>query len=222
MVIIIGAAGGLGAGLVERLTAEPPHPGESVLPVTRRDVELEDSDSIRAFFETVAHGIPETEPVHVVNAAGVSINGFLHKLTDEAWDKTLRVNVTANLHLLQGLRTLLAGRTDGSLLVFGSVVARLGVPGTIAYATAKSALHGFTRTAAKELARVGGRVNCLDLGYFDAGMIEQVPEAALQQLVATVPLQRLGTSEDLAEACRFACRCRFLTGSIVNLNGGLS
>lgn len=222
MVIIIGSTGGLGAGLVEHLTAEPPHAGERVVPVVRKDVELENPDSIRGFFEFVTDGIPEREPVHVINAAGVSINGFLHKLDVEAWDQTLRVNVTANLYLVRALRALLAGRDDGSLLVFGSVVSRLGVPGTIAYATAKSALHGFTRTAAHELARAGGRVNCLDLGYFDAGMIEQVPDAALQQLVDTVPLRRLGTSDDLAEACRFACRCRFLTGSIVDLNGGLA
>lgn len=221
MIVVLGSTGGLGSELVTALTAQPAHEGERVVAASRRDLDLADPATIGPFLDRVAAEAP-AEALHVVNAAGVSLNGLAHKLDPEAWETTLRVNLTANFHLLRALRPHLQGRPDGSLLVFGSVVSALGVPGTIAYATAKSGLHGFTRTAARELARLAGRVNCLDLGYFDRGMIEQVPPAALEQMVGSVPLQRLGTVEDLSEAVRFACRCRFLTGAVVDLNGGLT
>ncbi len=107
-----------------------------------------------------------------------------------------------------------------SLTFFGSVVQEIGVKGTLEYSAAKAGLHGLVRTAAREFAPM--RVNCLDLGYMDRGMILKVPARVLQDTIERIPLGRLGTPKDLAAAVRFCIDCEYLTGAIVKVNGGLT
>ena len=78
------------------------------------------------------------------------------------------------------------------------------------------------RSVAKEYARIDCRVNALELGYFDAGMIDQLSETARETMISSIPAGRLGSIEDLFQACDFALNCKFLTGATLKLNGGMA
>ncbi len=223
MLIILGAAGGLGSGLTDYIESNPRilESYGQMIKATRKEIDLESLDSVEQFFQKVNDNLSPTEPLYVINAVGVSINGMIHKLGIENWEKTVRVNLDSSYYLLKTIQPFLQNRSETSVLFFGSVVSEVGVLGASAYASSKAALHGLVKTASKEFARYKGRVNCIDLGYFDRGMINQVPSEALFKIIEQIPLRRLGTSEDLFLACDFALKCKYLTGAILPLNGGL-
>jgi NAD(P)-dependent dehydrogenase (short-subunit alcohol dehydrogenase family) len=124
--------------------------------------------------------------------------------------------------LVRALHPLVRERPASSIVLLSSVVSEIGVAGTAAYAASKAGLRGFVRSTARELARHDVRINSLELGYFDRGMITQLTPEALTQLESQIPLGRLGTIEDLFAACDFALRCRYLTGSTIKVNGGMT
>ena len=223
MLIIVGSTGGLGSGLLSYFNEHPEAAAAygSVVGTSRRDFDLKDPGAVGAYFTELARQLGP-EPIHVVNAAGVSLDGYVHKQAFEDWRTTLEVNLGSAFTLVRALHPLVRERPSSSILLLSSVVSEIGVAGTAAYAASKAGLRGFVRSAARELARHDVRLNCLELGYFDRGMIKQVTPEFRAQLEREIPLRRLGTIEDLFSACDFALRCRYVTGTVIKLNGGLT
>ena len=104
-----------------------------------------------------------------------------------------------------------------------SVVAQTGFIGTASYAASKAGLLGLTKTLAKELANKNITVNAIALGYFNAGMINDVPDEMQAQLKANIPVGELGDPLELAQLIKYICsqESSYLTGQTLNLNGGL-
>jgi NAD(P)-dependent dehydrogenase (short-subunit alcohol dehydrogenase family) len=224
MLLIIGASGGLGGGLVKRalqLSSQPVWDFGTVREVSRPELDVSSESSVSAFANSLLKEIPEGEALFIVNATGVSLNGMLHKQSLADFSRTLDVNVTGNFLLLKYFQPIFKLRPGSAMVVLSSVLAEIGVAGTIAYATSKSALKGMVRTGARELARVNARINVVELGYFDRGMIDQVSDDHKKLLMSEIPLGRFGTIEELFEACVFCLRCGYLTGAALQLNGGL-
>lgn len=223
MLLVIGSTGGLGSGLLEYLRDHPEAAAAygSIRGTVRSELDLQDAPSVTAFFERLA-GEMDDLPLYVINAAGVSLNGLIHKQPLEEWRVTTAVNLESAFTIVQAAYPILRSRPGSSIALLSSVVGEIGVPGTTAYAATKAGLHGFVRSAARELARLQVTINCLDLGYFDRGMIKQVPASFLEQLQDEIPLGRLGSIADLFFACDFALRCGYVTGTSIKLNGGLT
>jgi 3-oxoacyl-[acyl-carrier protein] reductase len=223
MLVIMGSTGGLGAGLCEYFgaRAEARTAFGPLLPTTRKVLDLEDEHSVARFFRDVQRTLAARDPLYVINATGCSINGMIHKTTSDEWLTTMQVNLNGNFLVLKYLRPIVENGRESAVVILGSVVSELGVVGATAYAASKSGLHGMVRGAAKEFARFGTRINCIQLGYFDRGLVRQIPPAMLEEIREAIPLKRLGTIEDLAQACDFALRCKYLTGTVLKLNGGL-
>lgn len=223
MIVILGSSGGVGKSILahlEQARASRAAYGE-VVAVSRAECDISREESISAFFTTVAER-SVNEPLYLLNAAGVSINALLQKSDAAAVRETMNVNLIAPILLLKYFQPLAKARPGSSALFLSSVVSQTGVPGTTAYAATKAGLNGLVRSAAKELARIRARVNCVELGYFDAGMIKQVPPDLLNSIVAGIPLGRLGTTEELFHACDFVLRNTYLTGTTIRLNGGMA
>jgi len=96
------------------------------------------------------------------------------------------------------------------------------VPGTAAYSASKSGLIGLTKTTAREVLRQNITVNCLALGYFEAGMMLSLPPEVQQQVIAQIPMGRLGKVEEIVHAVRFLCdeQAGYITGQVLAINGG--
>jgi 3-oxoacyl-[acyl-carrier protein] reductase len=224
MLIIFGANGGLGSRLLRLAQEEGKKANWKFGPImgfTRADLDFSSESSVSDFVKRLESEVKSTEPLYVINATGVSINGLIHKSPYSDFEKTLQVNLGGNFLLLKHLHPLLKARPGSSVAILSSIVGETGVVGTAAYASSKSGLRGLCRVSSKEFSKILATVNLIECGYFEAGMIEQVPEVMQEALKKEIPLNRFGRVEELFEACKFALSCGYLTGTAIKLNGGM-
>jgi len=180
-----------------------------------------------ADFEACGKGIAAVEadlgPVSVVvNNAGITRDGMLHKMSPQDWDAVIGTNLSSayNMcrHLIDGMRT----RGYGRIVNISSINGQKGQMGQVNYSAAKAGLIGFTKALAQETARKGITVNCVAPGYTDTDMVAAVPPEVLKGIVAQIPVGRLGTSEEIAECVAFLVgpNSGFITGATLTVNGG--
>ncbi|XP_061477556.1 (3R)-3-hydroxyacyl-CoA dehydrogenase isoform X2 [Rhineura floridana] len=160
-----------------------------------------------------------------VNCAGITMDEFLLKQTEEAFDTVLRVNLKGTFLVTQAVARALvaAGISQGSIINLGSVVGKVGNLGQVNYAASKAGVEALSKTAAKELARYGIRCNTVLPGFIRSPMTEKVPQKVLDKFAAMVPLGRLGEPEDVAEVCTFLASDEscYITGASLEVTGGL-
>ena len=160
----------------------------------------------------------------LVNNAGIAIDGLLLRTKKEDWQRTLDVNLSGAFHCCKAASRYLLKAEDGRIVNISSVVGESGNAGQVSYAAAKAGLIGMTRTLAKELASRAVTVNCVTPGFIETDMTAaHVQGENREALVKSIPLGRIGTAEDVAEAVRFLVspRASYITGQVVRVNGGL-
>ena len=160
----------------------------------------------------------------LVNNAGIAIDGLLLRTKKEDWQRTLDVNLSGAFHCCKAASRYLLKAQDGRIVNISSVVGESGNAGQISYAAAKAGLIGMTRTLAKELASRAVTVNCVTPGFIETDMTQaHVQGENREALLKSIPLGRIGTAEDVAEAVRFLVspRASYITGQVVRVNGGL-
>jgi NAD(P)-dependent dehydrogenase (short-subunit alcohol dehydrogenase family) len=182
----------------------------------RRECDVESEESIAAFMSKIGHNL--NTPLHLVNATGVSVSAMIHKAYLLDINRMLRVNLVSNILLLKHARELYKEH-GGTFTMISSIAASDGPIGTAAYAASKAGLRGLMKVASKEFARLHTRVNMIECGYLNTGMISQVNVA---DIIPRIPLGCLGNPADVAQACRFLIQCSWVTGCNLELNGGMA
>ena len=157
----------------------------------------------------------------LLNTAGISYNAFGHKADLTRWKDVFDVNLIGTFNLIRLSLPQMREDNYGRIINFSSVVAQKGIPGTSAYASSKAALWGMAKALAVENGNKNVTINNINLGYFDIGMIEQVPRDYLENLIQSIPAKRLGTPEEILSAVNFIIETAYLNGSSLDLNGGL-
>ncbi len=159
----------------------------------------------------------------LINNAGISRDGISWKMDSIAWQEVLDTNLTGAFYTTKAVLPFMRETQWGRIINISSVVAQTGVPGTAAYAASKAGLMGLTRAVASEVASRNISVNCLALGYFDVGLIEQLSEQMKDEILSRIPAGHLGAPGTVSEAVLYLCSeaARFVTGQVINLNGGL-
>ncbi|XP_074826770.1 (3R)-3-hydroxyacyl-CoA dehydrogenase isoform X2 [Natator depressus] len=153
-----------------------------------------------------------------VSCAGITMDEFLLKQTEAAFDKgTFLVTQAVARGLVE------SGAPGGSIINMGSIVGKVGNLGQVSYAASKAGVEGLTKTAAKELARFGIRCNVVLPGFIATPMTDKVPPKVLQKFAGMVPLGRLGDPKEVADVCAFLAseESRYITGASVEVTGGL-
>jgi acetoacetyl-CoA reductase len=178
-------------------------------------------------FEDCRRAVAEVEaslgPVDVlVNNAGITRDGVFHRMSPEQWSEVIRVNMDSvfnmTRHVIEGMRE----RGWGRIVNISSINGQKGQMGQTNYSAAKAGVIGFTKALALENAKKGVTVNCIAPGYIDTEMVQAVPETVLAQIVAQIPVGRLGRGEEIADMVSFLAgeRAGYVTGSTLSLNGG--
>ena len=157
----------------------------------------------------------------LINAAGISYNSFAHKADPDKWLEVINTNLFGSFNTCRYILPHMRAANYGRIINFSSVVPQLGVIGTSAYAASKAGLWGLTKTLSNENATKGITVNNLNLGYFDIGMIKDVPEEMQKLLVQKIPLQTFGDPHNIINAIEFLIESDYTTGTSININGGL-
>ncbi|MBT3045937.1 MAG: acetoacetyl-CoA reductase [gamma proteobacterium symbiont of Ctena orbiculata] len=162
-------------------------------------------------------------PVEVlINNAGITRDGTMHKMNFEKWDKVIQTNLASCFNTCHAVINGMRERGFGRIVNIGSVNGQAGQYGQANYAAAKSGIHGFTKALALEGATKGITVNAVAPGYVATDMVRAVPEDILAKIIKTIPVGRLGEPEDIARSVLFliADEASFITGSTLSVNGG--
>ena len=178
-------------------------------------------------FEACKEGLvkvaAELGPVDiVVNNAGITRDGVLHRMTFEQWNDVIQTNLTSCFNMCRNVIDGMRERNFGRIVNIGSVNGQAGQYGQVNYAAAKSGIHGFTKALAQEGAAKGITVNAIAPGYIDTDMVRAVPPNVLEKIVAKVPVGRLGKASEIARGVLFlvADEGGFVTGATLSINGG--
>jgi acetoacetyl-CoA reductase len=158
----------------------------------------------------------------LVNNAGITRDGTMHKMSYEQWYDVVRTNLGSCFYVTRCLINGMRERGFGRIVNIGSINGQAGQYGQVNYAAAKSGIHGFTKALAQECAAKGITVNAIAPGYVATDMVRAVPENVLEKIVAKIPVGRLGEAEDIARGVLFLVedQAGFITGSTLSINGG--
>lgn len=236
--IITGGAQGIGRATAHRFAAE----GAAVM---LADVEagagreavssIEDAGGTAAFTKTDVTDLDQAQALAektveqfggidvLVNNAGITRDATLKKMSEEAFDRVVDVNLKGVFNCTKAARPHLAESEAGRVLNAASIVGRYGNFGQTNYVATKSGVIGMTKTWAREFGRDGITVNAVAPGFIDTDMMESVPETVIDNLTDRTPLGRLGETEDIANAYCFLAsdEAAFITGAVVAVDGGL-
>lgn len=159
----------------------------------------------------------------VVHNAGITCDGLLLRFSDADWQRVLDVNLTSCLYVCRTLiRPMLKAR-KGKILLISSIVGLTGNAGQTAYAASKAGMIGFAKSLARELASRGICVNCIAPGFIDTDMTRVLSDTSKIDICAKIPLGRMGTAEEVADAALFLTspHANYITGQTLVVDGGM-
>ena len=159
----------------------------------------------------------------LVNNAGVTRDQLLLRMKREEWDSVLAANLTGAFTCAQAVLKAMVRARYGRIISITSVVGEAGNPGQANYAASKAGLIGFTKALAQEVASRGITVNAVSPGLVETDMTKAISGGAHAEWAKRIPLQRLGTPEDIAAAVRFLAsdEAAYITGHVLAVNGGM-
>jgi len=159
----------------------------------------------------------------LVNNAGITRDDLAMKMKRADWDDVLATNLTGAFLLTQAVMRPMLKNRWGRIVNITSVVGRTGQTGQVNYAASKSGMIGMTKSLARELASRGITVNAIAPGYIETAMTHVLTEELRTQMLASIPLGRAGSDQDIANAVAFLASdaASYITGHVLDVNGGM-
>ena len=159
----------------------------------------------------------------LVNNAGITRDGLLMRMKEDDWDAVLTVNLKGAFLCTKAVSKVMTKQRSGRIINIASVVGQMGNAGQANYCASKAGLIGLTKSNARELAKRNITVNAVAPGFIATAMTDALPEKSREELVAQIPLARLGSPDDIAHAVVFlaAAGSGYITGQVLAVNGGM-
>jgi len=159
----------------------------------------------------------------LVNNAGITRDGLLIRMKEEDWDRVIEVNLKGTFHCTKAALGVMIKQRSGRIISIASIVGVMGNSGQANYAASKAAILGFTKSVAREYANRGVTANAVAPGFIKTAMTEQLSEDVQARMREQIPLGRLGTPEDVAEAVAFLASdaAAYVSGQVIHVNGGM-
>ncbi len=159
----------------------------------------------------------------LVNNAGITRDTLILRMKEEDWDAVLNVNLKGTFNCTKAAVRHMAKQRSGKIINIASIVGLMGNVGQANYSASKAGVIGLTKTTAREVAARGVNVNAVAPGFIATAMTDAIPEKAKDELTAQIPMGKLGSVEDVAQAVLFlaAPASDYITGQVISVNGGM-
>ncbi len=180
-------------------------------------VDVRDNVAVEKFVENI-------QQIDIgINCVGIVEDHSVSKLQLESWNNVIETNLTGTFNTSKSLFKKMKSMKQGRIINISSIVGIKGAFGQSNYAASKSGILGLTKTLAIEGAKYNILVNCVVPGYMKSSMTENIPKHILNNIIQKIPLQKLGTLDDISNAILFlSCDySKYITGETINVTGGL-
>ena len=204
--------------LLAELPAKLNNPGEKL---QNAALDVTDSEGFTTLVEetTTKHGRLDV----LVNNAGITRDNLVLSISDEDWDLVMKVNLKSAFIGTRAAGKVMMRQRSGSIINMSSYSGLEGNRGQANYAASKAGMLGLTKSAAKELAKRGVRVNAVAPGFIQTEMTDVLPQQAKDMALAQIPMQRFGQPSDIAKAVAFLASdaSAYITGQVLSVDGGM-
>ena len=235
VVLVTGASQGIGRAIASRLAVD----GFDLALVARReDVLREVADGLEGNVGIYPGDVADPSAADrivsevrekqgridgLVNNAGITRDALLARMKPDQWREVMEVNLDGAYWFLRAVAPVFMRQKRGRIINITSVVGQMGNAGQVNYSASKAGMIGMTRAAARELASRGVTVNAVAPGFIETEMTADLPESAVTQMKSQIPLQRLGSGEDVAATVAFllSADAAYITGQVINCDGGM-
>ncbi|MGO9755383.1 MAG: 3-oxoacyl-[acyl-carrier-protein] reductase [Roseiarcus sp.] len=234
--LVTGASGGLGGAIARALHGQGASVGLSgtrlaALEALAQELgarafvlpcDLSDRPSVEALVPAAEAALGGVDIL--VNNAGVTRDNLFMRMKDEEWDQVIAINLTAAFRLARACLRGMMRRRHGRIISISSVVGVIGNPGQGNYAAAKAGTIGMSKALAAEVASRNITVNCVAPGFITSPMTEALTDKQRESLLATVPMGRLGSADDIGAAVVYLAsdQAGYITGQTLHVNGGIA
>ncbi len=234
--LVTGTTGGIGASIAKALHAQ----GATVGISGRNEEKLKalaaelgdrvhilpaDLSSAEAVDKLVADAEAAMTQIDIlVNNAGLTRDNLSMRMKEEEWNEVIAVNMTATFRLAKAVQRGMMKRRWGRIINIASIVGVTGNPGQCNYVASKAGMIGWSKAMAQEIASRNITVNCVAPGFIATAMTEVLTDDQKAKISSTIPMGRMGTSEDIAAAVTYLAseEANYVTGTTMHVNGGMA
>ena len=173
----------------------------------------------------IKEALTKTEKIDVlINNAGITKDNLILRMKPDDWDNVINTNLNSAFYLTKSITRHMLKNKGGKIINISSVVGIMGNPGQSNYAASKAGLIGFTKSIAKELGAKGIICNAIAPGFIETDMIKALPEEYLNNIIQSVPIKRLGKTEDVSNLTVFLASddSNYITGQTISVDGGMN
>jgi len=234
--LITGASGGIGMSIVKKMKQCG---AKLIISGTRQNVLNNLASELGNDVKTIITDLNNKDDVlnlakeaeasfgHIdilINNAGITADNLFLRMKDDEWDQVINVNLSAPMRLTRQVIKGMLKRRYGRVIFISSVVGYSGNAGQSNYAASKSALVGFTKSIALEVASRGITCNLIAPGFISTPMTDKLSDDQKKNIVENIPVNRLGKVDDISNGCVYLAsdEAGFITGTTLHINGGMS
>lgn len=233
--LISGSSRGIGLGIAKHLAAA----GHQVILNSRKPISDEILDEFSEYDLKVGQAIGDISDFNtakelvesvkeqygridvLINNAGITSDGLFLRMSEEDFDNVMNTNLKGTFNLARFVSPIMLKQKSGTIINMSSVVGVMGNPGQANYAASKAGVIGLTKSLAKELGSRSITVNAIAPGYIETDMTEALSDKVKKSMLDHIPLKRFGQVEEISTVVDFLIQNRYITGQVIEVNGGL-